>query len=456
MPKLFGTDGIRGTANRDPLVPATVAAIGETVARLCRRPASGRVLIGRDTRLSGDLLQGALAAGVCAAGANPWLAGILPTPAIAYLTRTLPADVGVVISASHNPFPDNGLKLFGPDGFKIADSMERRIEEELASGPNGSETERPIGAEIGTVTFLADAPDRYLRGVARLLPAGNWLRGVRLCVDAANGAAYEVAPQAFEAAGATVHAMGTMPNGCNINEGCGAGQPERIREETLRTGSQVGIALDGDADRVVIVDENGQILDGDAILFVLARYGRDLGLIDSPVVVGTIMSNWGLERSLRDLGMRLLRTPVGDRYVSAAMVREGSDLGGEPSGHVVLGRRTTTGDGLLAALTLLEVARRTSRTVGELVRGYEGVPQVMQNVPVNRRPPLDQLERFQRCLREAEAALKDRGRVVVRYSGTEPLVRVMVEAENAEHAKSWASSLAEALAEEIGARNANT
>lgn len=453
MPKLFGTDGIRGIANHEPLVPRTVTTIGEILGRLCRRSGAARVLIGRDTRRSGDLLQNALAAGVCAAGANPWLAGVLPTPSVAYLSRALEVDVGVVISGSHNPFPDNGIKLFGPDGFKIPDSLEERIEQELAQGANHTDWQRPTGADVGAVTFLADAADRYLRGLARLLPSGAWLRGIHLCVDAAHGAAYEVAPQAFEAAGATVHAIGTMPDGCNINDGCGATHPERIREETMRTRSQLGVALDGDGDRVVIVDENGTVLDGDAIVYVLARFGRDLGLVRSPVVVGTVMSNWGLERSLNSLGMRLLRVPVGDRHVSAAMVREGSDLGGEPSGHVVLGRRATTGDGLLVALTVLEVARRTGLPVGELARGFERVPQVLRNVAVRCRAPLDELQQFQRCLREAEAALKGRGRVLVRYSGTEPVVRVMVEAEGADQAQYWAACLAEVLAEEIGTRD---
>ncbi len=449
--RLFGTDGIRGVANRPPLVPSTVAALGEVLGRLSLEAGAARVIVGRDTRRSGEMLQNALVAGVCAAGANPWLVGILPTPAVAYLTRVLGAELGVVLSASHNPFADNGIKLFTRDGTKAPDALERRIEQELEEAGRALPSSRPIGRDVGSVTFLVDASERYLRGLARFLPSGTWLKGTRVVIDAANGAAFEVAPQAFSAAGASVYPVGTTPDGTNINEGCGATHPELVRSETLRTCSDVGIALDGDADRVVLVDEQGHLLDGDDLLFIFARYGKAMELIHSPVVVGTVMSNLGLERALQAVGMRFVRAGVGDRQVSEAMAREGSDLGGEPSGHIVLRRRATTGDGLLAALTALELARRVGSPLSELRRGFDRLPQRMRSVPVARYAPLETIDAFQQCLQAATVSLGERGRVLVRYSGTEPVVRVMVEAEDLEQAERWLNELVASLQKSLGA-----
>lgn len=454
--KLFGTDGIRGVANQPPLIPSWVAHFGEVIGRFYATGGVARVVVGRDTRRSGEMLQSALVAGLCAAGANPWVVGILPSPAVAYLTRALGAELGVVISASHNPFPDNGIKLFSHEGAKISVDEERRIEAALDDSEQGLRALRPIGENVGSVTFLVDGADRYLRGLARVLPTGLWLKGVRLVVDAANGAAFEVAPQAFQSAGATVHVVGVMPDGMNINRECGATNPEVVKAETLRTHSRAGVALDGDADRVLLIDEKGNVLDGDDVLYILARYASVMDCIRSPVVVGTIMTNLGLERALASLGMRLVRSGVGDREVSITMTREGADLGGEPSGHIILRRRANTGDGLLTALTVLELARRVGRNLSELREGFERLPQRLQNVRVQRRKPLDQLEGLKKALEAADTALAGRGRVVVRYSGTEPLVRVMVEAEEEATAERWLGEIADVLRKELGTSDEST
>lgn len=425
--RLFGTDGIRGRANVAPMTAETALRLGQAAGLLFTRGAHRhRVIIGKDTRLSGYMLEPALTAGFIGAGMDVTLAGPLPTPAIAMLTRSLRADLGVVISASHNPFEDNGIKLFGPDGSKLSDETE--IEIEALMGQDLSD--RLAGAsELGRAMRLVDAGGRYVESAKSSLPRGLRLDGLRVVLDCANGAAYKVAPAALWELGAEVITLGVSPNGVNINHECGSTAPAVLSAAVMKHGADLGIALDGDADRVILADEHGMIIDGDQVLALIARTFQADGRLSRPAVVATVMSNLGLERYLGGLGLALHRTSVGDRYVAEQMRAHGINLGGEQSGHVILSDFATTGDGLIAALQVLAVLVREGRPASEVCRLFTPLPQRLRNVRFEGTTPL-QAPSVIAAAAAAEARLAGTGRLLLRASGTEPLIRVMAEAED--------------------------
>jgi phosphoglucosamine mutase len=430
--KLFGTDGIRGIANQDPMTAEMALRLGRAVARRFRHPGRpGRIVIGKDTRLSGYMLESALQAGIVSAGANVMLVGPLPTPGIAFITSSMRADAGVVISASHNPYQDNGIKLFAADGFKLADDVEAELERqmEIASGaPGMSGAARD---EIGRAYRIDDAAGRYLQFLKNVFPKELTLDGMKIVVDCANGAAYQVAPQLFEELGADVVAIGVEPNGRNINDKCGATSPEGMAAEVLRQGAALGIALDGDADRLILADDKGQIVDGDQVMAVLATRMLAEDKLPGRTVVTTVMSNLGLERALADRGGKMVRTAVGDRYVVETMRERGLIFGGEQSGHIVFLEHATTGDGTLAALLVLAVMIKEGRPLSELAAtAMVRYPQVLINFSVARKCPFNELAGVTKAITRLEGELGAEGRVVVRYSGTESKARVMIEGTN--------------------------
>jgi len=448
--RLFGTDGIRGVANEDPITPETAMRLGCAVTYAAGRGKSHvpRILIGKDTRLSGYLLETALASGICSMGGRVLLCGPIPTPAVAHLTVSMRADCGIVISASHNPYADNGLKIFGADGFKLADSAETEIEALMAD--EALLKERRTGRGIGRAEKLEDARGRYVVFAKSTFPRDLTLEGVRVVVDAAHGAAYRVAPLVFQELGASVVALGVKPNGVNINRDAGALHPDNLRATVVRKGAQIGVALDGDADRVIIVDEKGQLVDGDAVMAMCATRMQAAGELRGGAVVATVMSNLGLDHALRARGLSLIRTPVGDRYVVEAMRAHGCNLGGEQSGHLLFLDRTSTGDGVIAALQVLALMLRTGRPLSELAHdALERVPQALESVLLPARRPLDEMHHLASATRAAETALGDEGRVLVRWSGTEPKLRIMVEGPDATSLKSWISQLAEAAQRDV-------
>ncbi len=425
--RLFGTDGIRGKANQDPMTAEMALRLGQAAGVwFTRGTHRHRVLIGKDTRLSGYMLEPALTAGFIGAGMDVTLLGPLPTPAIAMLTRSLRADLGVMISASHNPYEDNGIKLFGPDGFKLSDDTEHEIEA-LMEGDILARLAGP--AKLGRAARLADAAGRYIEGAKSTFPRGLRLDGMKIVLDCANGAAYKVAPAALWELGATVIPLGVSPDGTNINAGCGSTEPALLRAEVLRHGADLGIALDGDADRVIMADEQGQLIDGDQVLALIARSWRDAGRLRGDGIVATVMSNLGLERFLGEMGLPLHRTRVGDRYVVERMRAGGNNLGGEQSGHMILSDFSTTGDGLVAALQILAVIVQEGRPASEVCRAFTPLPQRLKNVRFAGTSPLKH-ERVQTAIRAAEKDFGHKGRVLIRESGTEPLVRVMAEGED--------------------------
>lgn len=448
--QLFGTDGIRGEANVHPMTIQVAMRLGQSIAHTFRRLGQGkpRVIIGKDTRLSGYLFETAITAGVASIGAEAWQVGVLPTPGIAYITGAFRAEAGVVISASHNSFQDNGLKVFGGDGFKLPDAVEAQMERLMA----GDELDGVLarGADVGRAFRIEDALGRYVTYLKGTFPRELDLDGVKVVVDCANGAAYKVAPLMLQELGATVVQLGTSPNGTNINAGNGALHPERMAETVRAVGAQLGIALDGDADRVILCDEKGAIVDGDHIMAVCAARMKSAGTLRHDTVVSTVMSNLGLEVAMRRLGIQLVRTAVGDRYVVEEMRRGGYNLGGEQSGHLLFLDHSTTGDGCLSALQVLAVILREGRPLSELSRIMERYPQVLLNLQVRERRPIETLGRVQASIRGVESALGTAGRVLVRYSGTEPKVRIMVEGEDRSSIQDYAEEIAAAFRTEIG------
>ena len=425
---LFGTDGIRGVANVHPMTPELALALGRAVTFVAGRGArhAPRILVGKDTRLSGYMLETAIASGVTSMGGRALLCGPIPTPAVAHLTTSMRADAGIVISASHNPYADNGIKVFGSDGFKLPDAAEEEIEA-LIREPSLL-GERRTGPAIGRAQKLEDARGRYVAFVKNTFPRDLTLDGTREVVDAAHGAAYVVAPLVFSELGARVHALGVRPNGTNINREAGALHPEHACAEVVRREAQIGIALDGDADRVIVIDEKGRIVDGDAVMAMCATRMKKDGELRRDTVVATVMSNLGLERALDAQGIALVRTPVGDRHVVEAMRKGGYNLGGEQSGHLVFLDHATTGDGLIAALQVLALVVRTGRPLSELSRAaIERVPQVLESVTLAARKPIEDMVALGALVDEVRAQLGREGRVLVRWSGTEPKLRVMVE-----------------------------
>jgi phosphoglucosamine mutase len=425
--QLFGTDGIRGTANSHPMTAEIALRLGQAAGLLFTRGSHRhRVVIGKDTRLSGYMIEPALTAGFIGAGMDVTLVGPMPTPAIAMLTRSLRADLGVMISASHNPFEDNGIKLFGPDGFKLDDDTEIEIEELMSSDMR---SRMAASASLGRAARLEDAAGRYIEAAKASFPRGLRLDGLKIVVDCAHGAAYRVAPTVLWELGATVIPVGVSPDGFNINRGCGSTVPEYLCAQVIEHGAHLGIALDGDADRLLMADAAGELIDGDEILALIAQSWAAAGRLRGGGIVATVMSNLGLERFLATKGLVLHRTKVGDRYVAAHMREEGINLGGEQSGHVILSDFATTGDGLLAALQVLAVIVEQGRTAREACRVFTPVPQLLKNVRYAGPSPL-RVKRVQHAIAEGEAALAGSGRLLIRESGTEPLIRVMAEADD--------------------------
>lgn len=445
--KFFGTDGIRGEANVFPMTPETALRVGMAVAAKFGR--HERIVVGKDTRLSGYLLESALASGICALGADVMFVGPLPTPGIAYITASVRASAGVVISASHNHFRDNGIKLFAGDGYKLPDATEAELEALMAG--DSFEQMRATGDAIGRAVRLDDAAGRYITHLKYGFPSRFDLDGLKIVVDCAHGAAYKVAPHVLRELGADVITIGVAPDGLNINDGVGAMHPEVIAAAVREHGADLGLALDGDADRVIICDERGSLLDGDVVMAMCARDLQQRGQLRGGAVVATVMSNMGLERSLEEVGLSLLRTPVGDRYVVEAMRAGGYNLGGEQSGHLVFTDLATTGDGMVAALQVLTIMRRTGSALSELSQVMTRLPQVLKSLRVARKEPIDQLPILSRVIRQAQSELGRRGRVLVRYSGTEKKLRVMVEGDNEDQLANIVDRIGEAAVQSLGA-----
>ena len=420
----FGTDGIRGTANSDPMTAEVALRVGMAAGRVFTRGAHRHsVVIGKDTRLSGYMLEPALAAGFVSMGMDVIFVGPMPTPAVAMLTRSLRADLGVVISASHNPFYDNGIKLFGPDGYKLSDETEEQIEHLVESN---MQDHLAKSGDLGRARRLEDAEGRYIEFVKNTFPKGRQLEGLKIVVDCANGAAYKVAPTTLWELGAEVVTYGVEPDGFNINKDCGSTDTYTMCQMVQEHGADIGIALDGDADRVLIADETGNLLDGDLLMAIVAESWQRRGKLNGGGIVATVMSNLGLEHYLRDIGLTLERTQIGDRYVVDHMRANGFNVGGEQSGHIVLSDYNTTGDGLIAAIEVLSALEDTGNSVSELGRRFQPYPQILENVRFKGNSPLDN-KTVKEAVDDGESRLKESGRILVRESGTEPLIRVMAE-----------------------------
>jgi phosphoglucosamine mutase len=427
--RLFGTDGVRGVANVYPMTAEVALQLGRALAYVIKYgPGRHRIVVGKDTRLSGYLLEYAITAGICSMGVDVYLLGPLPTPGIAYITSSMRADAGVVISASHNPYQDNGIKIFKGDGFKLPDEIEAHIEA-LMTNPGVEET-RPTATEIGQAFRIDDARGRYISFLKESFPKDLELDGLKIVVDCAHGATYRVAPEVFSELGAEIIPLGVRPNGKNINHKCGATHPEAMVTLVKREKADLGVAFDGDGDRLIAVDHTGRIIDGDHILGICALDMQRRERLHRKTVVATVMSNLGLEVALKEHGIRLLRAPVGDRYVLEAMQRGGYNLGGEQSGHLVFLDHTTTGDGILTALRLLAVMLRENKPLAELANFMEEYPQVLINIKVKEKKDLKGLPVARRAIQEAEKRLGPKGRLLVRYSGTEAKLRIMAEGED--------------------------
>jgi phosphoglucosamine mutase len=468
--KLFGTDGIRGVANEFPMTGEIAMAVGRAVAYVLHnhpipqakssvplglKPLESnqhvrraRIVVGKDTRLSGYMIEQAIASGICSMGADCILIGPLPTPGVAFVTQSMRADAGIMISASHNPYYDNGIKIFSADGYKLPDEMETEIERLVFS--KDLDKLRPTGDLVGKAYRIDDVHGRYIVFLKNLFPKDLDLMGLRVALDCANGAAYKVAPLVFEELGAEVIRRGVSPNGLNINENCGALHPKEIANTVVQNHADIGICLDGDADRCILTDENGEIVDGDQIIGLCALQMAEEGILAKNTVVTTPMSNIGLELTLKKNGISMVRSQVGDRYVVDAMRKGGFNLGGEQSGHLIFLDQSTTGDGVVAALKVLDTMRRTGKPLSELKKAIQLYPQVREDVRVKRREPFEQHREIAQAIAHAEQALKDRGRVFVRYSGTEPLARVMVEGENAQEIATLAKNIAVSIQKVLG------
>ncbi|MBI1860823.1 MAG: phosphoglucosamine mutase [Deltaproteobacteria bacterium] len=454
MGKLFGTDGIRGIANQPPMTSELAMAIGRATAYLfCQNDARGfpkntKVVIGKDTRLSGYMLENALAAGFCSMGVKVFLVGPLPTPGIAFITRSMRADAGVVISASHNPYQYNGIKIFDRHGFKLPDQKEEEIEAILSS--ETLEKFRPTMEFVGRATRIDDAIGRYIVYIKDTFPQELTLDGIRIVLDAANGAAYKIAPIVFEELGAEVFTIHNTPNGRNINDQCGAVYPQSMCKAVHEHRAEIGIALDGDGDRVTLSDENGEIVDGDQIMAICALNMLANDELKERTLVATPMSNMGLEVAIRKAGGKVIRAPVGDRYIVETMRKHSLNLGGEQSGHIVFLDHNTTGDALIAALKVLAIMKRTGRPLSELKRQMVQYPQVLENVFVRNKEDFAQYPKIVQTIKRVENALGEGGRVVVRYSGTEPLARVMVEGEDFQQIQRYVEEIAHSIRAQLG------
>ncbi len=439
--KFFGTDGIRGLTNAEPMTAQMALAIGMAAgAHFLRGDHRHRVVIGKDTRLSGYMMESAMVAGFTSVGMDVVLVGPMPTPAVAMLTRSMRADLGVMISASHNPFADNGIKLFGPDGYKLSDEAERAIEARFEKGPTLARPEL-----IGRARRIDDARGRYIHFAKSTFPEHLRLDGLKVVLDCANGAAYHVAPDTLWELGAEVIPLGVAPNGVNINDGCGSTHPELLRETVVASGADIGLALDGDADRLIVVDETGHMVDGDQLMALIALEARRRGVLKGDAVVATVMSNLGLERKLGEAGLTLTRTQVGDRYVLEEMRRSGCNVGGEQSGHIILTDHATTGDGLVAGLQVLAALVEAKAPASKLLHQFEPLPQLLKNVRFNGGAEPLAADSVRKRIAAAEAELEGRGRLVIRKSGTEPLIRVMAEGDDAALVERLVDDICEAV-----------
>ncbi|WP_430430729.1 phosphoglucosamine mutase [Oceanicaulis sp.] len=442
MKQYFGTDGIRGRANQPPMTPEVALKLGRAIGSFVRQGERRHmVVIGKDTRLSGYMIEHAMVGGLTAAGMDVRLIGPCPTPAIGMLTRSMRADLGIMITASHNPYTDNGIKLFGPDGFKLADDSELEIERLIEQDPDASSVD---GEKIGKLDHYKDAYGRYIEGAKASFPRELSLAGIKVVVDCANGGGYKTAPIALWELGADVHPIGVSPNGTNINRECGSTAPDAMIKAVREQGADIGIALDGDADRAILCDEKGHLIDGDQIIARIGKDQFDTGQLRGDGVVTTVMSNFGLERYLTSENLKLIRTKVGDRHVVEAMRSGGYNVGGEQSGHVVLLDHATTGDGLIAALQVLASCVRAQKPASEICHLFEPAPQVLINVRYQGASPLE-LESVQKAQADAEFRLGNQGRLVLRKSGTEPLIRVMTQGDDDQLVTSVAEDLAEAI-----------
>jgi len=449
MGGLFGTDGVRGLANVHPMTGEMAMQIGRATAHLFRnRGGRHRIVIGKDTRVSGYMLETAFASGICSMGVDVLLVGPMPTPAIAFITRSMRADAGVMISASHNPFYDNGIKIFSADGFKLPDEMEDKIEELILS--NSIDSLRPTATEVGKAFRIDDARGRYIVHLKNTFPSHLSLDGLKIVLDCANGAAYRVAPTVFEELGAEVISIGVDPDGENINFNCGSLHPEVVSGIVVETGSDVGMALDGDADRIVFVDNRGNLVDGDHIMAICATDMIHERRLKKNTLVTTIMSNMGLDKSLEACNGKVVKTPVGDRYVVDEMKRSGYNMGGEKSGHTIFLDHNTTGDGIITALQVLAVMGKKERSLADLASIMIPFPQVLFNVRVSEKKELSQIPEIHREIDAIEGELGTTGRVVIRYSGTEPVIRIMLEGEREDQIRQMGGNLSEIIRMKLG------
>lgn len=451
--KLFGTDGIRGTSNQYPMTPEVVVKVGQAIGHLIRKKIisspsqTNKVVIGKDTRLSGYMIEQALSSGLNSMGINVQLVGPLPTPGISYLARTMRAAAGIVISASHNAYQDNGIKIFGPDGYKLDDKLEKEIETLVAEVDLSKML--PPSKEVGRTKRIEDAQGRYIVYAKSAFPLEYTLDGLRIVLDTAHGAAYKVAPAIFEELGAEVMHVGNQPNGTNINDKVGALHPSLISQAVVQYRADVGIGLDGDADRVVMIDEKGKLINGDHILAICALHMKTKNRLRNDTIVVTQMSNFGLEKKMSEYGIKVIKTNVGDKHVVDEMRRGQFSLGGEQSGHIIFLDQSTTGDGTVAALNVLSVMKETGKKMSELANIFEDMPQVLINCRVRSRVELSQIKGYQKILNEKEAELNGEGRIFIRYSGTEPLIRILVEGPDKKKINSIAEELATFLEKEI-------
>lgn len=444
MRRLFGTDGIRGVANIDPMTTEMAMQVGRGVAYIFKnKNRRHRIVIGKDTRLSGYMLENALVAGICSMGVDVLLVGPLPTPGIAFITSSMRADAGIVISASHNPFQDNGIKIFSGNGFKLPDDLEQKIEELIFS--DRIDSLRPTAAEVGKAFRVDDAVGRYVVHLKNSFPKDLSLDGLKIVLDCAHGAAYKVAPAVFEELGAEVIALGVEPNGENINFQCGSLYPHIVIEKVKESGADLGISLDGDADRAIFADEKGNLVDGDQIMAICAHDLKKKKRLNRNTVVATVMSNMGLDLAMKERGIRVVRTQVGDRYVVEEMARNGYNLGGEQSGHLIFLDYNTTGDGVLSALQVLAVIKRENKKLSELAKIMTRLPQVLINIPVKEKKDPSQIPKLASLLKSIQRQLANKGRLLVRPSGTENLMRVMVEGEDPQEINTYAQEIAEII-----------
>jgi phosphoglucosamine mutase len=445
----FGTDGVRGIANQEPMTSETALKLGRAAAHIFKNKAGRhRIVIGKDTRLSGYMLESALTSGICSMGVDVLLVGPFPTPGVAFLTRSLRADAGVVISASHNPFQDNGIKFFSRDGFKLPDEMEAQIEDLVSSGR--IESIRPTAEEIGKAFRVDDAEGRYIEFVKNSFPKGMTLEGLRVVLDCAHGAAYKVAPTILRELDADVTVIGHEPDGMNINRECGSMHPETLQKTVIENRAHVGIAHDGDADRAVFINEKGELIDGDQILAALAMALSRDGRLMKNTMVTTVMSNMGMENGLKERGIDVVRTPVGDRYILDRMRKDGFNFGGEQSGHIIFLDHNTSGDGLITALQLLALMKTQGKAVSELTDVVKVFPKTLLNIRVQKRRNLEEVPAIQKQIRLAEQRLQTNGRLLVRYSGTEPVIRIMVEGEREDEIRAMAMELGDTIEKFLG------